>query len=723
MSLQHRPDYRFAFGQTDPPDADPADELNALRRRLRAREIELRVLHEVTGRIDRSLTHEELFRLLLGTLRRELAPRFEAGLLLDGIGGTLFGFGPLASQPPGEVDQLCEAAARIAGRPVARRNLIYVQLDDAVRPDDAVRLDATLPGPGSAAASDSPARPAAGDLVLVPIHVERTIIGFLALAARHGTTFVEDEVQLLYTLARQASGVVTRLQDALAIEKWKLDTVLTFLPTGVVLLDADDCIALVNPRGRGFLTALTNARDLGDRITRVGQYGFADFLERTPLDLPVRIGSQRPEEPPRTINVIVVDLEPVGGVRRLLVFHDVTPIASRDRLRDQVLATLVHELRGPLASIQSAAEVLDVAEGLPRVEPNEPNEADRDARPRSEDDREPMPGGSAADACLVIRSQTANMRRLVSDLIDMSRSVRTQLSIEPEEFDLARTLRAAAGMVAPQIEARDQRLETSVVEPPLPVYCDPMRLEQVFGNLLHNATKFTPEGGRITLYARTVDAADSIIESRQIEVRISDSGIGLDPDQLDRIFEPFAQVESGSDNGRSAAEGGLGLGLAIAQHLIERHDGTIEVESAGPGQGTTFIVRLPRHEPDDAAPPVRRPRDVLIVDDSDDLRRMLTTLLAARGHRVRQAGSAAEAIRLATERSPEIALLDLGLPDQDGLELARRLRMLCPGSTRLVALSGYGSDEDRDRSRRAGFVDHLVKPPQFDRLMRAVEGD
>jgi two-component system CheB/CheR fusion protein len=244
---------------------------------------------------------------------------------------------------------------------------------------------------------------------------------------------------------------------------------------------------------------------------------------------------------------------------------------------------------------------------------------------------------------------------------------------------------------------------------------DPVRLEQILTNLLHNAAKYTPEGGQIGLSVAR--------EGGELVVRVRDNGIGIDPEQLPEVFELFMQADRSLDR----SLGGLGIGLTLVKTLVELHGGSIEAISEGPGRGSEFIVRLPAAEPVEPVEPVEQegdgdgapisPRRILIVDDSPDAIRTLEVLLSRLGHEIHTATDGPAALEAVAAFSPDLVILDLGLPDMDGFEVARRLRAAPKTSgLTLVALSGYGREDDRRKCREVGFDDHAVKPVDFDRL-------
>jgi CheY-like chemotaxis protein len=306
------------------------------------------------------------------------------------------------------------------------------------------------------------------------------------------------------------------------------------------------------------------------------------------------------------------------------------------------------------------------------------------------------------------------MARLVGDLLDISRVAMGKVALERERFNLAE----AAGNVLNTWRASGRVERHRLLQDLKPAWIDAdrARIEQILSNLLDNAVKFTPAGKRIAVHTAQ--------EGENAVLRVSDEGAGLAPGSAQRMFDLFVQGERGLDR----AAGGLGVGLALVKRLTELHGGSVAAESAGPGRGATFSVRLPAVLPPAqrqaaVSPLVLAPRKVLIVEDNDDARHMLHEALAFSGHDVREARDGASGLALAAEAHPDIALIDIGLPDLDGYEVARRLRA-APGGRRmgLIAITGYGQAEDQRRAYEAGFDAHLTKPVAPERLKQVMAG-
>jgi CheY-like chemotaxis protein/anti-sigma regulatory factor (Ser/Thr protein kinase) len=303
--------------------------------------------------------------------------------------------------------------------------------------------------------------------------------------------------------------------------------------------------------------------------------------------------------------------------------------------------------------------------------------------------------------------------RLVDDLLDVTRITTGKIALQREPLRLQAVVTAAVEAVSPVIQAARHALEVVMPDEPLWVEVDADRVSQVISNLLTNAAKYTPRGGKITLSVSQ--------DLQQAVIRVKDSGMGIAEDQLPHLFEMFMQV-----NPPGKSQGGLGVGLTIAQRLVELHGGSIEAHSEGPGRGTEFVVRLPLALAPGATKPVGPPHSsfsatrrlkVLIVDDNNDLVHMLELAVAGMGHEVRKALDGRSAISAALSFRPDVVLLDLGLPVVSGLDVARELRRHPEmTNTRLVALTGWGQEEDRHRTSEAGFDHHLTKPTDPEEL-------
>ena len=362
-------------------------------------------------------------------------------------------------------------------------------------------------------------------------------------------------------------------------------------------------------------------------------------------------------------------------------------LADADRHKDEFLATLAHELRNPLAPIRNAAELLRLCCAQPLA---------------------------VEQARHLIERQIRHLVTLVDDLLDVSRIKQRKITLRKEPVPLQRVVEQAVDSCRTSLVARQHRL--TVALPPEPLYLegDTVRLEQVLVNLLTNAIKYTEPGGRVDVTAeRTGDA---------VLLRVADTGIGIGPDLLPRVFDLFMQGAHSHDR----TQGGLGIGLTLVRRLVELHGGSVEARSAGLGQGSEFIVRLPllSAAPTEPHPPLSSPQRsgaavrVLIVDDNEDAAISLKMVLEVVGYDVAVAHNGPAGLDLARQHRPDVVLLDIGLPGIDGYEVARRLRRE-PGleTIAVVAVSGYGREGDKQRAREAGFDRHLVKPVDPDELL------
>ncbi|HEY3319847.1 MAG TPA: PAS domain S-box protein [Planctomycetota bacterium] len=363
-------------------------------------------------------------------------------------------------------------------------------------------------------------------------------------------------------------------------------------------------------------------------------------------------------------------------------------LRESDRRKDEFLAVLGHELRNPLAPIRNASHLLK------RVDSTDP---------------------LLQRAREMIERQTTQMARLIDDLLDVSRISRGKIQLEKESVDLTRVVHAFVGDYAPVLESGGLKLELCLPDKPLWIYGDSARVHQVIGNLIQNSVKFTDSGGKVSLSLGTHGEHAVII--------VQDTGIGIDAETLGHIFEPFSQAERSV----ARARGGLGLGLALVKGITELHGGSVTAESAGVGRGAKFTVRLPL-----SGVPVEKKavsarqrgakqhRRVLIIEDNFDAAESMQLLLSSFGHEVELAHSGVEGVRKARDFQPDVVLCDIGLPgEMDGFAVAKALRQDSHlSSTYMIAMTGYGQEEDRRRTHEAGFDHHLTKPADPEALER-----
>jgi signal transduction histidine kinase len=353
-------------------------------------------------------------------------------------------------------------------------------------------------------------------------------------------------------------------------------------------------------------------------------------------------------------------------------------LSEADHRKDRFLATLSHELRNPLAPIRNALELIKRASGDPdKIE----------------------------FARAAMERQVTQMVRLVDDLLDVSRITRDKLQLRREVVALREVVDAAMETAAPLVAARGHVVELDMAEEPLHVDVDPARAAQVLSNLLNNAAKYTNRGGRLRVHARR--------EGDEAVISVIDNGIGVSEADIPRALEMFGQV----DHSLTRTEGGLGIGLSLAKRLVEMHGGRIVIRNAPDGPGTEVEVRLPAAGlpvvgPDASPRSALRPLRVLVADDNVDSADTLAQVLELMGHEVRVANDGEDAVEMASPFAPELVMLDIGMPGLNGYEACRRIRALpwAGDRVRIVAVTGWGQQDDRQRSRDAGFDLHLVKP-------------
>jgi signal transduction histidine kinase/ActR/RegA family two-component response regulator len=552
--------------------------------------------------------------------------------------------------------------------------------------------------------------------------------GVIAFGVSRRRQFDDKYRKFLELVARQLAASLQRAKVAREAERQRnyLSELFARAPAGIAVVTGPQHVfEMVNPTydrftgrrdvvGKPFLEALPEMRDqvfpsLLDRVYRTGaaeignemlarlkrgadgaiEDAFFNFLYQ-----PLR------DELGLTTGITVFAYEVTEQVNaRRRVEHLADELRAEHRRKDDFLAMLAHELRNPLAPISAAAEVLRLGHADdPRL------------RRTSE----------------IVTRQVRHMAMLIDDLLDASRVTRGLVTVERRMEDLRDIVAAAVEQVMPKVESRRHQLRVTVGDTPVRVSGDRKRLVQTLTNLLDNATKYTPDGGRIEL-ALTHDDAEATLLVR-------DDGVGVPPELRERIFDLFVQGQRSADR----AQGGLGIGLALARRLVELHGGGLACTSAGSGQGSEFRMRLPLADAsaaadDDAAAeaiatalPSAAKLCILIVDDNEDAAHMLAMLLEDDGHEVMTESDPVVALERAQATRPDVCLLDIGLPRMDGHELARRLRATPEGrAATLIALTGYGGTADREKAAQAGFDHYMVKPPNPDdleRLLQSVAG-
>jgi PAS domain S-box-containing protein len=514
--------------------------------------------------------------------------------------------------------------------------------------------------------------------------------------------------------------LVTTLIEALHAARRRWEAALRSVGDAVITTDARGRVAFMNPVARDLTGWGPEAvgRPL-DEIFRV-----IDEESRAPVEDPAaralregttvgmanhslligRDGTERP------IHDSAAPIRDAGGnvAGVVLVFRDDTQrrafereLVDANRRKDDYLAMLAHELRNPLGAIQSASQVLEA----------------------------PGAAENGQWARRVIARQVDHLGHMLDDLLDVSRITRGKVHLRPQLIDAAAVARQAIEATRPLFEDRGHALELALGPGPLRVEADPIRLEQVFVNLLTNAARYTPPHGHVRFRAGR--------DGDHVAFAVADDGVGIPAEALPRVFDIFVQ----GDRGLARSEGGLGLGLTIVKSLVEMHGGTVAARSDGPNRGSEFTIRLPAPAPGagpapgpevaaTAVPPPSadgrasaRPR-VLIIDDNKDMARGLCRLLRLLGHEVEAAYDGPAGLDAARSRRPDVVLLDIGLPDMDGYEVARRLRAEpdLPG-LRIIAVSGYGQDEDRRRSKEAGMDHHLTKPVDIKSIVELISAN
>ena len=507
---------------------------------------------------------------------------------------------------------------------------------------------------------------------------------------------------MVITLVARNLAARQRAADVLHAERERFRTTLTSIGDAVVVTDAQGRITLLNPVAQ----ALTgwSAEALGQPLEAV--FHIVNETTRKAVENPVsqviRLGAIvglanhtvliAKDGTELAIDDSGAPIRDAHGriVGVVLVFRDITQrrgseraLEDADRRKDEFLAMLAHELRNPLAPIRNAAHTLALL--------------------GTGDDR-------VRWVSSVIERQVGLMTRLVDDLLDVSRITSGKITLQRATVSVREVLAQAVETARPLAESRGQALEVDVPEDAAWVDGDPARLAQAVGNLLDNAIKYTDDGGRIGLRAR--------VEADEVVIVVEDSGVGVDPELLPHVFDLFIQA----DRSLERKQGGLGLGLTLVRRLVEMHGGRVEAASAGPGLGSAFTIRLPclaaevvepapAAEPAEAARPPGPARRILVVDDHQDSTDSLALFLRLRGHEVRTAPDGPTALDEIERYRPEVVFLDLGLPGMSGYDVARRVRMRTDlGPLQLVALTGYGTDGDRQKTRDAGFDVHLAKP-------------
>jgi PAS domain S-box-containing protein len=536
--------------------------------------------------------------------------------------------------------------------------------------------------------------------LIVPLVKNGRLLAFLALGHERPHRWSEAEIALARSMAERLWSAVDlgRAQEALRLERDRGQMILDSIAEGVVLIAADWTVLDMNAEG------LRLGSRSADQV--IGRNHWEVWPESIDTDMGRMYGqvmrrrvAGRAEYQHRLPNGELrwheVRAYPSSDGGLVSFFLDITErkmaeekLRATDQRKDEFLAMLAHELRNPLAPISAAADLLKIG----RLDENR-----------------------VRQSSAIIGRQVRHMTSLVDDLLDVSRVTRGLVTLARAPVAARTIVDEAIEQVRPLFESRRQSLSVNLADPDATVLGDKARLVQVLANLLNNAAKYTPEERRIEIEARAG------VEGLVLTVR--DQGIGMEPELSARVFELFAQAKRSSDR----SQGGLGLGLALVKNLVELHGGTVVCSSPGLGQGSSFVVTLPLMQPvasqgADAGAgsmpgPEPRPLRLLVVDDNLDAAATLAMLLEACGYEAMVENDSLRALERALEERPDACLLDIGLPEMDGNELARRLR--ADPRTRaalLVAVTGYGQEQDRRAALEAGFDHHMVKPVDLEKL-------
>jgi PAS domain S-box-containing protein len=568
---------------------------------------------------------------------------------------------------PSLMDELRE------GRPVVKRNVALESLTAA----DAERHE----------------RLGVGAKIMVPLVRAGALKVVLTLHSREPRDWSSDEIDAVREVAERTWLAVeaARAQDELRAQRDLSQSVFDSMAEGFQLLRRDWTIEYINDVG------LQLAGRTAEQM--IGRHQWEAIPEAAGSAVEAMYRQAFASGEPGTVEYfhqpasgaerwLEVRAYPIHGERLAVFFRDISArkradeeIRDANRRKDEFLAMLAHELRNPLAPIRAAADLLS------------------------------MPGADEArvrTTSAIISRQVGHLTSLVDDLLDVSRVTRGLVVLDMEHVDMKRVVSDAVEQVRPLVEARRHGLTVDLPPEAAHVYGDRKRLVQVLSNLLNNAAKYTPEGGRIRVTMQ--------VEPAHVSVAVADDGIGMSADMTSRAFALFAQAERTSDR----AQGGLGIGLALVRNLVELHGGTVSAKSAGAGAGSEFTICLPRRDAalpmpsnahEDFARTPATPLRVLVVDDNQDAANMLAMFLDVSGHAALVEHDSRQGLARALAEQPDVCLLDIGLPGMDGNELARQLRAdpRTAGAV-LIAVTGYGQALDRHHTHDAGFDHHLVKP-------------
>jgi signal transduction histidine kinase/ActR/RegA family two-component response regulator len=532
-----------------------------------------------------------------------------------------------------------------------------------------------------------------------------TPIGVLAVYSRQPRKATEREIELASILSRTAAVVISRhvettaRDEALRRSEELTRQILQALPAQIIVLDRRGRISFTNYAwersvaengasgagvGADYLDVCRGSVGHDARFARMAFDGIQSVLQGRQAQFVMDYPCDSPGER-RWFQMTVSPLGASGEGGAVVAHMNISErklaeeaLQDADRRKNEFLATLAHELRNPLSPIHSAVHIWK------------------------------RTGAHDAPLLDMVERQVKHLLRLVDDLLEVSRITRGKIELRKENVAVNVVVRQALESCRPLIERKMHRLSLKSADEPLRVFGDPVRLVQIMSNLVNNAAKYTPANGVIEI--------ESAREGDEAVLRVRDNGRGVAPDMLPRLFELFMQIDSVAAH----SEGGLGIGLALVRSLVEMHGGRVEAHSEGLGRGCEFVVRLPLTDAPatgttgEAASSVAKPTAggrILVVDDSRDVADSFESLLETMGAEVRVAYDGRTALEILPAFKPEAVLMDLGMPEMDGYETARRLRRLPEGrDVMLIALTGWGQDEDRRRTKDAGFDRHLVKP-------------
>ncbi|MBW8901391.1 MAG: response regulator, partial [Massilia sp.] len=587
-------------------------------------------------------------------------------------------------------------------------------LGRAGRAGEVVALADVLTDPRTAARHGAYAALGVQASLMVPLVKEGRLLAFLGLGLDRPHAWTEAEIALARGTAERIRSAVdlARVQGTLRAERDRSRTILDTIAEGFMLLDRDWNVLQMNPAGLRIAHLDADAiigRNHWDVWPEAIDSEAGRMYRRVMRDRAPGIAEYRQCLPDGIEIWCEVRAYPTADGGLVSFFRDITErklaedkLRAADRRKDEFLAMLAHELRNPLAPISAAADLLRIG----RLD---------EARVRQ--------------SSAIIGRQVRHMTSLVDDLLDVSRVTRGLVTIARAPVSARAIVEEAVEQVRPMFEARRQTLGIDIAAADAQVLGDKARLVQVLANLLNNAAKYTPEERRIDVAAAVATAAVDMARGRLL-LTVRDEGIGMEPELTGHVFDLFTQAQRSVDR----AQGGLGLGLALVKNLVELHGGTVACTSPGLGRGSTFEVALPllAPAPGQAASGAvrateatmdggRRPLRVLVVDDNVDAAATLGMLLEAYGYVACVEHDSHRALERARQQRPDVALLDIGLPEMDGNELARRLRAdPQTGAIVLVAVTGYGQEQDRRAAFEAGFDHHLVKPVDMDELARVL---